>query len=805
MSPVFNSLVLSFLFLLTTLLAACGTGEYQGELISDSNPQQPGTTLPGGNGASACSAELERFNAELWAPVLAPSCMQCHQTGGIAAESGLVLKPASASSYLADNLSAVNTYIASEAGLANIEAKPLAQVVHGGGRVFAAGSAAHQALQGWLAGPVASCSDGDGSDGSVSLSAFWDEAVLLDNNATLRKSALLFAGRLPTTAEQASIADGTEISLRNAIRHLMSGEHFSDFLMESANNRLLTNKFANSRTPGLELLYEGGRFTFIESRLAPLQQAVNSAATDEQRQAANEAFGFAWENTNKAVATAPLQLINYVVTHDRPYSEVLTATYMMVNPFSNDVYHTGVSFADNNNPDDWRPAQIIDGYAGGPLPQAGLLSSQMFLARYPSTDTNRNRARARWAYYFFLNVDIEGLALRSMDPADLADTNNPTLNNPACAVCHEIMDPVAGAFQNYGDNGNYRDAWDGDDSLPDTYKAGSLYQQGDLWYRDMRAPGFAGTALPATSRDNSLQWLAQQMVADERFASGTVAFWWPAVFGSELLPQPTEPSDVDYADKLARYSEQQRMVGELATAFRSGGYQLKDLLADMAMSPVFRALQAPASTNYGDMGAGQLLTAEQLSRKIQALSGGLWHHTWDENYDLLARDYYGLYGGIDSDTVVQRAQSLNTLMYAVTGRMSQEMVCQRVVAEFELPKAQRTLFTLVEMTDTPANASAQVQAQVNRLIEVIWGDPLTDLALEQNSAYTLFNEVWSERMANAPSDWLYHNDTSDDQQDEFCLLDWDNDAALKQDPNHTLRSWMALLTYLFSDFTVPYE
>ena len=31
------------------------------------------------------------------------------------------------------------------------------------------------------------------------------------------------------------------------------------------------------------------------------------------------------------------------------------------------------------------------------------------------------------------------------------------------------------------------------------------------------------------------------------------------------------------------------------------------------------------------------------------------------------------------------------------------------------------------MTDTPANASAQVQAQVNRLIEVIWGDPLTDL------------------------------------------------------------------------------
>ncbi len=61
-----------------------------------------------------------------------------------------------------------------------------------------------------------------------------------------------------------------------------------------------------------------GRFTFIESRLAPLQQVVNNATTDEQRQAANEAFGFAWENTNKAVA--PLQLINYVVTTTGPSS-----------------------------------------------------------------------------------------------------------------------------------------------------------------------------------------------------------------------------------------------------------------------------------------------------------------------------------------------------------------------------------------------------------------------------------------------------------------------------------------------------
>jgi len=52
----------------------------------------------------------------------------------------------------------------------------------------------------------------------------------------------------------------------------------------------------------------------------------------------------------------------------------------------------------------------------------------------------------------------------------LADTNNPTLLNPACTVCHRIMDPVAGAFQNYSDDGYYKYSWGGVDSLDDLYK-----------------------------------------------------------------------------------------------------------------------------------------------------------------------------------------------------------------------------------------------------------------------------------------------------------------------------------------------
>ena len=112
----------------------------------------------------------------------------------------------------------------------------------------------------------------------------------------------------------------------------------------------------------------------------------------------------------------------------------------------------------------------------GPLhtdyPHAGILNTTVFLQRYPSTATNRNRARSRWTYYHFLGLDIEKSAPRTTDPEALADTNNPTLFNPACTVCHQVLDPVAGAFQNYGDEGFYRDQWEGLDSLDGHYKDG---------------------------------------------------------------------------------------------------------------------------------------------------------------------------------------------------------------------------------------------------------------------------------------------------------------------------------------------
>jgi len=806
-------LILPLLFVTWSLLTGCepGPASYEGEVpLISGQPSQPQ-----GEGTAVCAQDLAWFEENLWQPVLLPSCTNCHRDGDLAAGTGLVFDITDSS----ESFNRLLQYSQLPQQAEYLLNKPTGQEIHGGGQNFAPGSEQHLALQSWLQqlDSFAQCDEVLAQNNKL----FWQGVEQLDNQQTLRKAALLFAGRLPSQQESDRVANGEQQTLAAAIRAVMAGDSFEAFLHESTNDRLLTNKWLNNQTPSLDLLFEGGRFPHVWDRLGPLEAAVQAASPGAEREAAQQAFGNAFLETQNAVALSPLKLFSKIIMEERPYSEVLTADYIMVNPYSNDVYNTGLSFVDPNDADDWRPAQITEaGYANGAIPHAGVLTDVMWLARYPSTDTNRNRARARWAYYFFLGVDIEGSAVRPADADALMDTDNPTLNNPNCTVCHIVMDPVAGAFQNFGDGGHFRDSWNGLDSLPQTYKQDVLYQPGDLWYRDMLAPGFGEHSIAAQDQDHSLQWLAQNMVADTRFATGAVHFWWPAVLGEAPLLLPTETTDIDYAEKLAAYTAQQNIIAELANKFRdgsagtaaNGALNLKDLLVELVLSPAFRAngISADSASQARDielatMGIGRLSTPEQLNRKVSALAGQSWSHPWDENNDQLLRDFYGLYGGIDSDTVAVRTPDLNTLMASVSARMAQELPCRVVIDEFEKPIAQRMLFSFVERSDTPHNAEQKIRAQIEFLIAKIWADKtITDVATENTQAYNLFNAVWSERVDSAPSPWLYHND-ADDNDDEFCRLDWNNEQALRSDEYHTVRSWMALLTYLFGDFAVLYE
>ena len=493
-------------------------------------------------------------------------------------------------------------------------------------------------------------------------------------------------------------------------------------------------------------------------------------------------------------------------------------------------------------------------------PHAGLLNTTVFLRRYPTTATNRNRARARWTYYHFLGLDVEKSASRTTDPVALADTHNPTMHNLACTVCHSVLDPVAGAFQNYGDVGFYRDQWGGLDALDGFYKknhprqgsdfeitvrsfaerqtvsitawlqagtetiriepffdpprsessniwwnpgidhvtvrgiegevvayvepvrlvkeldlcghirshheAGEFfishfctntfpveipstgyydievsvwvasdnagdqrrmlsvevggYMEGDTWYRDMRLPGFAGGAAPHP--DTSLQWLAQQIVADERFAEATVKFWWPSIMGSEIAQPPEDATDTDFVGRLLAANAQGAELEWLANGFRDGfdgglAYNLKDLLLEIVLSKWFRADARTDSdpvrrVALHNAGARRLLTPEELARKTAAITGVQWGRHIRTNCrpecnrvpNALTSDYRLLYGGIDSDGITERARDITSVMAGVAKRHATEVSRSVVLREvYLLPDAERRLFAGIDPYVTPVS------------------------------------------------------------------------------------------------------
>ena len=75
-----------------------------------------------------------------------------------------------------------------------------------------------------------------------------------------------------------------------------------------------------------------------------------------------------WDWTAKSAARcrrAPLELIAHVVENDRPYTEILTADYIMANPFAARAYGASTVFSDPEDPQEFKPSEIVSYYREG--------------------------------------------------------------------------------------------------------------------------------------------------------------------------------------------------------------------------------------------------------------------------------------------------------------------------------------------------------------------------------------------------------------------------------------------------------
>ena len=243
----------------------------------------------------------------------------------------------------------------------------------------------------------------------------------------------------------------------------------------------------------------------------------------------------------------------------------------------------------------------------------------------------------------------------------------------ACKVCHDRIDPIAGAFQRYGPRGMYLDGAFGIDTLDNSYKRSTFYQPGDTWYRSMPAPGFEGNVFNLSNLIEDidpLRMLAEHIIKDPKFAEGTVKFWWPALFGEEMLPYQLAGDDLGL---------RQRDLSALATEFSQTGYNFKQLIKAILLSPYFRAA---VGTHSSYKQAKRLLTPEELFNKTQSLS------QFADNR--LLKDWLIVYGGIDSYNVETRQRQFSPMMYQVAKQHAADAACQLIKTKASLAaQAQR--------------------------------------------------------------------------------------------------------------------
>jgi len=707
----------------------------------------------------ACSTSELFFQQRVW-PVINQYCMECHTANKVS--SGLNFVDAIVPGYLEQNfLHMKNSSVLLDN---NNESVFLNKVTnknsdHGGEFILSADSADYQTLSSMI--------ERFGVCEKISISPL--ELILLSPSQQLRKTTLALAGRLPTTNELA-IVNGAISSIEVKeqmgfiIDKLLMEKSFYQRLKEIYNDLLLTDAFKNdAKALGLSLNDFDNRNYFGTTEL--MQLGYNGTDSNLLR-----------EYANYGLSQAPLELISYVVKNDIPFTEILTADYVMVNPYSATIFNANVVGENDFNftyGADWNlfdyerflPVKLTDNKART-IPHAGILTTLPFLSRYPSSSTNLNRKRARYVFQYFLDTDVEGLADRG--GLDLGNVVGlfPTLEDPQCKICHDVLDPIAGLFKNWNVSGRYL--------------GNNLNWLHSRQPQEMLAPGFSQlpeNILPDSDSASALRWLAYRIISDNRFVSSTVKTIFKGFAGINITDDPV-------------------FYQSLKTVFINQNFNLKKLIKEIVLSPYFVARNALASSpvgQVGNVGTAHLLTPEHLDRKIKAIfNEKQWQSPSKRN--LLSEDsYLLLYGGIDSIEVTQRTEQATSIIAGAQARIANQLACELVPLDFDKALSQRELFPLVNINHLPDNAinTSLIKQNIQYLFSKILGQEFSLIDPEIERAYGLFLTV------------LAMTNTNNIGQE--CSADLLQTNPVVIDELYTVRAWMAVVNYMLRDYYFLYE
>lgn len=738
------------------------------------------------NEGGACAQVPVEFSATVWPAMSSGSapCSTCHAPGRVASGSALVFVLGGTE---LQNYNVLRNYARTSSD--TLLSKVIGGMNHTGGAPFVnANSPQYKALTELVPVMKQACT---ASTDTPVAAQFWSGVSFASDATVLAKAAVLFAGRNPTVAETAAVANGGTPVLRSTIRDYMKEATFDRFLDEAGDTHFLPR--------GVTVF--GNNMGLNATDLPSAADVINNT---------NLANGVR-NRFQTAVQREPIELMKYIVKNDRPWTDMTGGKYTVVNPLVAQYMTARVTgtftgqATDAASDMEYLPAVLANQRLPGDREHAGVLSTHAWLQRFPTTPTNRNRHRVYIMAKQFLATDVAALAARPID--DGGNFRIPTMENAACSVCHTTIDPMAAGFQNWNEANRYlpnRTGAGKDHALPGAYRANNYprdaanqryYVDGDNWFRDQHAPGYAGTPMPGgvTGNPTALQWLGDQVAADSRFAMGAVHFWYKAVFNREPMKAPLDQSSATFAQQVAAYNAQQEEFKDIAARFATnrgnGAYNVKDLLADLVMSRWYKAekvagLTAGRSVELADVGSQAMLNPAQVNRKLLALTGRTFSQ-FNNALSAQAQNYGNFDGGLNRN---ERANEYTMVQTMVSDRMMSEMSCGIVQADFNKATATRILFADIALTDTPANAAgeAAIQQKIKFLHNWLLKEDLAVTDAEVQRTYALFRAVWSDRATppTRPVNCAYNNNN---------------------DPNYTGRAWSAVIAYMIGDSKFLFE
>jgi len=211
------------------------------------------------------------------------------------------------------------------------------------------------------------------------------------------------------------------------------------------------------------------------------------------------------------------------------------------------------------------------------------------------------------------------------------------------------------------------------------------------------------------------------------------------------------------------------------------------------------------------VGAARLLTPEMLNRKIAAVTGYRWRkaYDWQNQHDWLMEDYTILYGGIDSESTITRLTAPNGIIGNVAARMANETACSITAYDFTKAKSDRKFFPMVDLTEVPESSGntvdgsvTDIRKNIQHMHELLLDEKLELDDPEIDRTYQVFLDTWHE-LSQSGDHGLTGN--CQGRWNPTDGSDLPMGVQITDDKNYTVRSWMAVTSYLLSDYKFLYE